>query len=251
MPKLRLAAVVLLVLCSPLAAEPATQPVTAEAILLRHVEAIGGQAARDDVTSQRQVGTLELPALGITGELTILVAAPDKIRVTVNLPGLGVIEQGAAGSVGWANDPFSGPRVMSDIERLLLTRVINSEDPMKGFTSAKVAGEEEIAGTAATRVDLVAEAGHQVSEWYAIETGLRLKRTATWQTDFGPEEQSIVYSDYRPIGESTLLAPHRSEQNAGGNDIVVTIKETQSNPELDDDAFAPPPAVAKLLEEEL
>ncbi|MEM7808719.1 MAG: hypothetical protein AAF561_11460, partial [Planctomycetota bacterium] len=78
----RLASVALLLIVSSAAGQaiiaPTTQP-SVESVLARHVEAIGGAAARDAVTTQRMTGTIELPSLDITGELTILVAQPDRI----------------------------------------------------------------------------------------------------------------------------------------------------------------------------
>ena len=243
----------------PAPTEPATQPGVdpAAAILQAYYDATGGIDAHRNVAVQRQTGTLEVTSRGVTGQMTILVAAPDQIRITIELPVIGTIEQGASGGVGWANDPFNGARIMADAERMLLTRGIappEAGDLLAGFDSASVAAEPEdvtVPGgetVSARRVDLTTLEGHAVAEWYAVEGGLLVKREATWQTDFGPEEQSIAYGNYQPVGDSDLLAAFISEQTVGGNDLVVRIEQAEANPELGPDAFAFPPAVQKLLE---
>jgi hypothetical protein len=41
--------------------------------------------------------------------------------------------------------------------------------------------------------------------------------------------------------------PFRSEQSSNGMQVVILIEQAEANPELPNDAFAPPPAVAALL----
>jgi len=232
--------------------QPATRPADAGAVLVRAIDATGGVAAHRDVESQRLVGKLELPQMGMAGELTTLVAAPDKIRVTIELPGLGTFEQGATGGVGWANDPINGPRLMSEAETALLTRGLDParlDDPAAEFASAEIAGTEAVDGEATTKLRLVTPEGHAIEEWYSNATGLLVKRSAEWRTDFGREEQTVTYDDYQPVGDTALLAPFTQRQNVGPTDVVVKVERTEANPDLPDDAFEPPAAVRDLMQE--
>ncbi len=250
----RFAAVALVALaCGSPAWAQDTQPADARAILQQFVDATGGVEAYEAVKSQKQVGTLELPAMGITGELKILTRQPADIRITIDLPGVGLFEQGVIDGVGWAIDPFNGPRIMSEGERLMLIGVV--EVPVPDDLEATATGEAEDVelhdGTTASarRVDVTTQSGVVVSSWYDVETKVRIKRSAEWNGDFGPESQSTLFDNWQPMNGADLVVPMASHQTVSGSALAIKITEAMANPELPDDAFAMPEAVAKLVAE--
>ena len=250
----------LLALLASFADPPATRP-SAEALVARHVGATGGAEARRAVTSQRQTGVVRLPAMGgrpgFEGKVTVIVADPDRVRVSVEVPPVGTFEQGAVGDLGWANDPFNGPRVMDDVERraaLDAAEPADLDDPYAEFDAATVAGPEPVENVPghdgpvqAHRVDLTGgPLDAEFSEWFAVETGLRIKRRVAWEGDFGDESAEVTYGDYRPAGDSELLVAHASRRVALGTPIEVQLTNIEVNPDLADDAFGPPPSVEDL-----
>ncbi len=84
----------------------------AEEILKKYRAAIGGEEAIRSHTVRSVSGTFEIPAQGMRGELVVLAAAPDMIRLTITLPGLGEMQRGFDGKVGWSVDPAIGPRLL-------------------------------------------------------------------------------------------------------------------------------------------
>ena len=230
---------------------------TVEQVLARHVDATGGVEAHRQAESQRQTGKVVLPVMNdLEGELTILVARPDSIRVTVDVPRGGRFEQGASGETAWSLDRFTGPKLMSDPERRLLQRSVDPPDggDLDRYASATVAGVEAVADVPGedgpvevVRIDLETDDGVKLSEFFDVETGLRVKRMAEWDGDFGDERREIVYGDYREVGDRGLLVPFRSRQQAMGAAIEVHIENVEVNPDLNADAFAPPPEVRDLM----
>src|SRR3712207_1242542 len=74
---------------------PQTQTATASslpagrALIDRYVQAIGGRDAVLRRTTIRYVGTMEIPAAGAKGDLTLEKEAPNKMAMTVNMGAVG------------------------------------------------------------------------------------------------------------------------------------------------------------------
>lgn len=252
----------LIVLATPAAGQPAeeavVEPPSAETVLRAYVEATGGEAAHRAASEQKQSGTLSVPAMSLEGTLVVLAAAPDKILVRVDFPGLGSFIQGANGDAGWASDPFGGDRTLPDGERALLQRDLSPDenlDPNQAFASARTVGIESITldgqePQPAYKLELVTPDGSTLTEWFAVDSGLRLKQEATWQTEFGPESQTTEFSDYRVVGDAGLLVPFVSRQTVGGREILVRMDEVVLNPGLPGDGFDPPAEAADAPEQD-
>ncbi len=232
----------------------AQEEASPHAIFQRHVEASGGEAAHRAVTSQRQTGRVESKAMPQTVPVTILVKAPNIMRVIVTLGEFGTITQAADADQGWGLDPFNGARVLPEGERRFMQRGVDTLsmiDPQTPYENLAHVGREDVetpdGPVACDRVDFTLH-GVKMSEWFAVDSGLRIRRMATFDTDFGPEEQAILYLDWKPVGDSGLLVPHASQQEAMGAAITVTIEKVELNPgDLPDDAFAVPEAVQEKL----
>jgi hypothetical protein len=97
------------------AQQPAALP-SASQVIARYVEAIGGRDAVMRHPTSRSVGTFEMPAAGLRGEMEILTAQPNRMVSVVNIPGLGTMRSGFDGTVGWSVDPIMGARLFSGAE---------------------------------------------------------------------------------------------------------------------------------------
>ena len=81
------------------AAPPAAMPEAAS--VLKHFRtAIGGEAAIRKHTARTVIGHFELPAQGMKGDLKIVAAAPDRMRLTITLPGMGCPARALPGHLG-------------------------------------------------------------------------------------------------------------------------------------------------------
>ena len=94
---------------------PAGMP-TVDQILDKYVQALGGKAAIEKVSSTITKGTFDLPAMGVSGTLEIYAKAPNKNATIINLPGFGVVQLGFNGTLAWAQDPQTGMRELSGSE---------------------------------------------------------------------------------------------------------------------------------------
>lgn len=101
----------------PAEAPPAVESLpTADHILAAYVDALGGKAAIEKITSRLTKGTFEIPAMGAAGDFENYAKTPNKTILTFTLPGFGIFQQGFDGTVAWAQDPTSGLRELTGVE---------------------------------------------------------------------------------------------------------------------------------------
>lgn len=83
------------------------------ALISKHIEAVGGETAIRSHTAQTLEGKLIIQAMGIEGDLTVIAAAPNKLKTTVELGQYGTSRSGYNGTVGWSMDAMSGNRILN------------------------------------------------------------------------------------------------------------------------------------------
>ena len=126
----------------------------AEEMLKRYRTAIGGEAAIKKHTSRVIGGSFEILAQDMKGDLTITAAAPDRMRLTISLPGVGDLERGTTASVGWSMDPAIGPRLLEGKELDELKHSADFYDDLrdpKSYSSVTVVRQNCSRARSATR----------------------------------------------------------------------------------------------------
>ena len=246
-----------------IAAAGSGRPIVAEAdadaktVLDRFVDVTGGAELHRAGSAQRHTGTVELAAMGVRGEITVLVGPPDRLAVSVELPGLDPFIQGTAGDAAWSIDAYNGPRLLGKTQRVLMQLGLDPKevaDPAAVHQSVALVGREtvDVLGreVEADRLRIVTDEGVTVEEWYAVDSGLRVKRSATFETDFGPQLEETIFDDYREVGDSSLRVPFVTQRTVLGAPVKIVLDRVEVDVELPADAFEPPASVRKLMEKE-
>src|SRR5262249_1329514 len=89
---------------------------SADQIIDKYVQAIGGKAAIEKQTSRVSKGSFELPAFGASGTAEICEKGPNKTLAVINVAGFGVVQEGFDGKVAWFQDPQNGLREKTGAE---------------------------------------------------------------------------------------------------------------------------------------
>ena len=155
---------------APSAALPA-----AEEILKRYRTAIGGEAAIKKHTSRVIAGSFEILAQNMKGNLKIMAAAPDHMRLTISLPGVGDLERGYDGRVGWSLDPAVGPRLLDGCELDELKHSAEFYDDLhdpRTYSSISVVSQSPFEGEDSYEVKLVKTTGFEYTEFFSVKTSL-------------------------------------------------------------------------------
>lgn len=219
----------------------------AQEIIDRYVEAIGGRDAALMSISSRTVGSFSMPAMGVEGELVVLTGEGDEMYTTVTIPGLGEMQSGYTGEVGWSVDPMTGPRLLEGAE---LDAMREQSDDLYAvrdaslFTSFETVGEAEYDGEACWEVHYVWASGRESTECYSKETGLLIASVSTQESPMGTVDMVTRFSDYERFGDLTM--PTTMRQSAMGQEQVMTIESIEFG-SVDPAELEPPAAILTLI----
>lgn len=220
----------------------------AEEVLKRYRAAIGGEDAIKKHTARSMKGTFEIPAQGMKGDLTIVAAAPDKIHVKVTLPGLGELQRGYDGKVGWSIDPAIGPRLLEGSELAEFRHSADFYDDLhdaKNFTSITVAGKTTFEGQECFELKLVKDSGFEYTEFFSVATGLIVGGKLNASSQMGSIPVTSTVSDYKAFGG--VMVPTVTRQRMMGLEQVTTVLSVSFDP-VDPKVFELPPSIAALTQ---
>jgi zinc protease len=230
-------------------AAPSASLPAAEEILKRYRTAIGGEAAIKKQTFRVIAGSFEILGQKMKGDLKITAAAPDRLHLTISLPGVGDLERGYDGHVGWSLDAAIGPRLLEGKELDELRHSADFYDDLHdpaSFSSVTVIGQNVFEGAECYEVKLVRTTGFEYTEFFNVKTGLLagMKMNATSQMGTLPVVQ--VVSDYKNFGG--VLTPTVTRQRMMGLESEMTISSITFDP-VDPKAFDLPPAIGALVKQ--
>jgi hypothetical protein len=219
----------------------------AREIIARHVKAIGGRAAILSHSSTRATGTVSVPSSGITGSLEMIAAKPNRSLVRFTLPGVGEMQEGFDGKVGWSMSSLMGPSLIEGKqleERKLDSDFYSDLRESDQYESITTVERTTFEGRPCYKLRLVRKGGGEDYEFYDVQTGLRAGRTSTREMPMGTVTSTMVESDYRKFGN--LLIASQVKQTAMGTLMVLNLHSVEYD-KVDAKAFEPPPAIKALL----
>jgi hypothetical protein len=227
-------------------AAPAALP-PAKEVMARHIKAIGGREALLARSSSRATGKIEMPASGVAGTFELYAAKPDKTLIKISLPGVGEIQEGFDGTIGWSMNPLTGPTLVQGVQ--LEQRKLDSDfyaglDPEKRYESIITVEQTTFDGRDCYKVRLVRKGGGEDFQFYDVKTGLRAGGIVTRETPMGPMTATSTESEYKPFGG--VLQPTRLTNTAMNLQQVMTF-QTFEYDKVDPAVFALPDPIKALV----
>ena len=219
---------------------------TVRAILARYVDAVGGEDAVRAHKSSTVKGKFLLSAMGVEGELTIKLAAPDKMHQIVETP-MGSIESGYNGEVGWSINPFTGDTILDGTALAAAKAQADYYAQLNydaHYTTQETLEETDFEGEAAYKVKLVDGTGGETIQYYSKESSLMIGMEATQEGPQGAAEVTIKIADYKDFGG--VLVATKQTTSVQGMDIENVI-ESITYDELTDSDFELPASIQSKL----
>ena len=211
------------------------------------MRAIGGREALLRHASLRAVGTFAMPAQGIAGTVERVAARPDRFREKVSMSGVGEMQLGFDGSIGWMVTPMTGPMVLTGKQLEQLRRDAEFDaalhDPA-GYTSLEIVDRVEFEGRPTYKLRALRTNGDEDFEFYDVDSGLLIGSIVTRESPLGTMKATNVMSDYRAF--NGLQLPTRQVQRVLGTEQVVTITTVEFGG-VDPATFAPPASILALV----
>jgi hypothetical protein len=242
---------------TPAAPAAPAQPASSEKlpsageIFARYIEVTGGKAAYEKLKSRVSTGTFEMAGMG-KAAFTLTQESPNKMAMTIDLPGMGKMVQGNNGTHAWEYSAMTGPRLLEG-EELLESNgqsLFNAElYPEKVYTKTEVVGIEKVGDSDAYKVAMTTKGGSTRTAFYDKASGLLVKMTMLQKSQMGEVAIDSITSDYREVDGVKLPFKTTIKINVGpGMEQVMTIEKLTHNTEIAADAFKAPAEVQELID---
>ena len=225
---------------------PATLP-AARDIISKYVEVTGGATAFKSISSMRAKGTFAITGQQMSGELEMMAARPNKLLTRIAITGIGAVEEGYDGKVGWSIDPFRGPALITGrglderADEAWFDGPLHGSDQVKAMT---VVGKEEFDGRQVYRVKVVSLRGTEQFELFDEKTGHQAGIEATRETPLGIIPTTTMFRDYQRFGQLTF--PAKVVQRIMGQEQIFTFTLYEFN-SVPPSMFELPPAIKALI----
>ncbi|HXG67075.1 MAG TPA: hypothetical protein VNO70_18370 [Blastocatellia bacterium] len=216
---------------------------TTDQILDKFVQASGGKAAIEKITSRTQKGTFDLPAMGASGTVEIYEKAPNKTVAIIDITGFGVIREGFNGTVAWAEDPQQGLREKTGAELAAakLDSVFHRPLKLKElFPKMTLKGKEKVGEREAYLIEATPAEGSMEKWYFDTQTGLLIRSDSERESPMGKMPVETYLEDYRDVDGVKL--PHTIRQSTPAFAVSIKISEVKQNVEIEDAKFNKPAA---------
>ncbi len=226
---------------------PAERLPTGEAVIAKYVDATGGAAAYAAIQNRVVHGRLEIPAAGVTMQVTVYQAKPNRIYTLAESTQTGRVESGVADGVAWEISPQRGAVIKEGQERddalrdATFDRLTNWQTT---FSRVECVGVENVDGRPAYKVLMTSRVGLPVTAYFDRESAVVVK-VATILKSQGQTAEMVAYpSDYRQV-DGIRFAFLTKVSLLG--ERTVRVDRVEQNVQLPPDRFALPSAIRALL----
>jgi hypothetical protein len=226
---------------------PRAQAPTADDIVARYVQAIGGADALGKVTSRRATGTatVSTPGGDVSGPIEVLSKAPNKTRVSITLDlsamGAGSVDivQRFDGTSGMMSNSMQGD---VEITGAQLENMRNSLFPTpflhykENGTTLTLLPKDTIDGKAVLVVQVKPKVGPVVTVYFDPDTFLVVRTVVRVNLpQLGDVDQYQDPSDYREV--SGVKMPFRVVNSGSGQTVTILFSKIENNVPIEDSVF--------------
>lgn len=220
-------------------AAPAPPPPNAQQLLAKYVEAVGGEAALNKISTRVEKGTLT--GFGPQGApVEIYAKAPDK-RVSIVQGPRGPMYTAYDGQSGWMTgfggriQDMEGAEVYAaklDADFQLLA------DPKAVFRQVRPAKPEKIGDKEVWVLLGITPGQPPVKLYFDKDSGLLLREVRYAETPVGRYPTQVDYADFREA--DGIKIPYQWTISRPGSSFTIKVDEVKQNVPVDDSKFAKP-----------
>jgi carboxyl-terminal processing protease len=202
----------------------AADPKVAE-IVEKYLQAIGGRAALEKISSRVSKGLFESVSSGVptNGTIEITEKSPDKSVTVVHLPNVGAMRRAYTGAQGYEQMSLFGFREMHGLELEEMRREADFRWQMRlpaNYPKMIFKGTEKIGDAETNVIEATPARGLPTMLYFDAATGLLLRR------------DSVYYEDYREVDGVKLPFVTRTAA------ATIRLKDVKHNVAIDDASFA-------------
>jgi outer membrane lipoprotein-sorting protein len=214
---------------------------SADDILNKMIDAMGGRKAMEAIKDQTSSGSMELTQMGLSGTVTNYFKRPNKNRMDIEVMGM-VITQAFDGTTAWMVNPQTGSsEEMPEEQAVYFTRDSMGDgaylDPKKYGITYTAKGKEEVDGKECFVLEQKHSDGHVTTLYIDTKTYLIYKTKGMSLSQMGVEvEAENVMTDYKKV--NGMMSAHTMTMYQDGEEFMVfTLEEIKYNTGLEDSFF--------------
>lgn len=222
---------------------PKETPPTADQILAKYTEALGGSATIEKLKTRSMKGTW-LTSDGTTLGYEVYQTAPDKLFTILNTPRQGTFERGFDGKTAWERSS----RGVRDLEGTQLFYFRRYPDLFKDiklqgqFTRISYGGKEKIDGKDVYVLRGIGIDGKGERLYFDAQSGLLVRRITSTTTIVGLIPEQVDYEDYREVDGMKVPFTIRITSIDSFWSSTRKFNEIKLNVPVDETKFDKPPA---------
>ena len=209
---------------------------------------MGGESALRRHTAKAIRGKRNIGGM-IDGTFEVLKAAPNCLVRRTILPGMGRMEVGFNGSVGWEVSPHDGANLMSaeDMKDMIVDADFYAElNYKKNHRSIRYVGQTEFAGKPCHEVRLTKPSGTVEVQYIEARTYLPIGSVGTVKTNMGPMMMTRTVTEFQVFDGEKI--PTKYMEDVGGIQNMTTTVTDVSFAPLAAETFDPPKDVVATIE---
>jgi hypothetical protein len=216
---------------------------TADEIVGKYIQAIGGKDVLNKITSVYTETTMEVMGMSITGKTTVLNGKGMKQEMDVmgSTMTTCLTDKG-----GWSINPMTGgtdPVDMPDEQYNSSKSQINVGGPFLNFaekgSKVELLGTEAVGAVNAYKIKMT-DAGNKTSTYFFDPTTFYLVKSIQQADNQGQMvENTILFSDYKTTNGYAM--PYKLDMDMGGQmTMTMTINKVELNKPVDEAIFSKP-----------
>jgi hypothetical protein len=229
-----------------LAQLPATAELpSAQVLVARYIEAIGGRAAVELLPGRWERGRIEMPAQGLVISYELWAARGRQVTRS-EVQGIGTLWAGVDDELGWTVNPATGPLLL---DGTALQQARQGADPLAALhperyvAALQTMEEADFGGTRCYRVRVTTQWGESYDEFFDKSTGLLAGGIRQQASAQGNVEMTAQITEYRTV--AGVRIPRVTRVRVMGMEVINTV-DTTAVREIADSVFVPPPQIRAL-----
>jgi outer membrane lipoprotein-sorting protein len=227
----------------PVAAQTASAESTpsVDEILDKYVQALGGKAALEKLTSRVAKGTFEMDQMPGEATQEIDAKAPNKQLTVTDSPSFGVFKRGYNGTMGWQDNPQTGLQDVTGDQLASMQRHADFYWSIKLkelYPKMTVKGKESVSGRDAYVIEATPAEGPAETMSFDADSGLLVRLQGEGESPNGPVDIDSTFEDYRDV--DGVKVPFLMHESFGDFSFVIKLTEVKQNVPIDDTKFDKP-----------
>lgn len=210
---------------------------TAQKVIDNYVSAIGGKDMIVKINDFTNNSSASFNGQNL--EIVSIKKAPNKSFVRIVVGGAFEVQKAVFDGENMVTYK-QGQKVPQDPKQLAVQKVEAMVIPEIGYQKAGVTSEligaENVDGTNTYVVEITYDGGNKVTDYFSVESGLKVRRVTTVQGPQGEIVQAVDFKDYKEV--NGVKFPHTQILPVGGGvKLTAKVSSIEINTSVSDDNF--------------